>query len=127
MSVLLSIVLCVLFSLCYVGDDALQVSSFGNAEQDWVVFGLAANLDQAQTAVGVEGSRGQHLQEVERVDVIGAGARDEDAAGAKHLEGTEVELFVAAQGGVKIALGFGERGRVEHDGVVAAVGSGVVL
>ena len=59
--------------------------------------------------------------------MVGAGAGDEDAAGAKHLEGAEVEFFVAAEGGVEVALGFGEGGRIENDGVVVAVGGGVVL
>src|ERR1700678_615496 len=127
MSMLLSITGFSLFSLCYIGNDALQVASFGDAEQDWMVFGLAAHLDQTQAATGIQGSRGQHLQEVGRANVVGAGASDEDAAGAKHLEGAEVELLVATQRGLEVAFGFGERRGVENDGVVAAVGGGVVL
>ena len=92
-----------------------------------MVFGLASDLDQAEGAVGVEGGAGEHFQEIGLANVVGAGAGDEDAAGAKHLEGAEVELFVAAEGGVEVALRFGEGGRVEDDGVVAAVGGGVVL
>ena len=59
--------------------------------------------------------------------MIGARAGDEDSAGTKHFEGAKVEFLVAAKGGVEIALGLGEGGRVEDDGVVAVVGGGVVL
>jgi hypothetical protein len=85
-----------------------------------VVFGLSSDFDQAQGTVGVESGRTEHLEEVRLADVVGAGAGDEDAAGAKHLEGAKIEFFVAAQGGVEIALGLGKGGRVENDGVVAA-------
>src|SRR5579864_9210754 len=59
--------------------------------------------------------------------MVRAGASDEDSAGSKHLQGSEIEFLVAAQGGVEVALGFGEGGRVEDDGVVAMAGVGVVL
>ena len=64
MSVLLSIIIYYLFSLCYGRYDALQVSSFGDIQQDGMVFGLASDLDQAEGAVGVEGGGGQHFQEI---------------------------------------------------------------
>ncbi len=59
--------------------------------------------------------------------MVGAGAGHENAAGAEHLEGAEVEFLVAAEGGIEVALGFGEGGRIENDGVVVAIGGGVVL
>ena len=77
--------------------------------------------------MGVKCGTGKHFQEVGLADVVGAGAGDEDAAGTEHLEGPEIEFFVAAQGSVEVALALGERGWVENDGVVAAVGGGVVL
>ena len=77
--------------------------------------------------MGVEGGVGEHFEEVGLADVVGAGAGDENPAGAQHLQGAEVEFLVAAEGGVEIALGLGEGGRIEDDGVVTAVGGGVVL
>ena len=77
--------------------------------------------------MGIEGSGGQHFEEVRLADVVGAGASDQDAAGAEHLEGAEIEFLVAAKGGVEVALGLGEGRRVEDDGVVATAGGGVVL
>ncbi len=59
--------------------------------------------------------------------MVGAGAGDEDAAGAEHLESAEVELLVASKRSIQIALGLGECGRVEDDSIVTAVGGGVVL
>jgi hypothetical protein len=50
--------------------------------------------------------------------VVGAGARDEGTAGAEHLEGAQVELFVAAHGAFGGPAGFGKGRWVEHDGVV---------
>ena len=77
--------------------------------------------------MGIEGGVCKHFEEVGPADVVGAGAGDEDAAGPKHFQSAQVELLVAAQGSVEVALGFGEGGRVEDDGVVAAVGGRVVL
>src|SRR5271166_374869 len=122
MSALLSTTVCCLFSLCYVGDNALKVGSFWHGRQNWMVFRLAPNLNQAEAAVGVNRSRGQHFKEVGRADVVGTGAGHQDATGAQHLEGAEVELLVAAQGRLEVALGLGESRRVENDCVVAAVG-----
>ena len=85
-----------------------------------MVFGLSADLDQAEGAVGVEGCGGEHFEEIGLADVVGAGAGDEDASGAEHFEGAEIEFFIAAEGGVEIALGLGEGGWVEDDRVVAA-------
>jgi hypothetical protein len=52
-----------LFSFTYTRYDALQVGGFGDIQQHWVVLGLAANLDQPQRPVGVEGG-GQHFEEI---------------------------------------------------------------
>ena len=92
-----------------------------------MVFGLTANLDQPQGALGIASGVSQHFEEVGLADVVGAGAGDQDAAWAQHLQGAEVEFFVAAEGGIEIALTLGERGRVEDDRVVALTGGGVVL
>ena len=97
-----------------------------------MVFGLPSDFDQAEGAVSVEGGGGQHFEEVGLADVVGAGAGDQDSARAEHLEGAEIEFLIAAQGGVEVALGLGESGRVENDGVVATrllrtSGGGIVL
>ena len=89
-----------------------------------MVFGLPANLDQAQGAVGIAGGVGQHFQEVGLADVVGAGAGDQDPAGTQHFQGAQVEFLVAAQGGIEVALALGEGGRIENDGVVALAGGG---
>ena len=51
-----------------------------------------------------------------------AGAGDEQAAGAQHLERAQVQLLVAAQRAFNGALGFGEGRRVENDGVERLAG-----
>ena len=126
-----TIILC-LFSSAYRCNNALQIGGFGDIQQNGMVFGLSANFDQAEGAVGVKGGRGEHLEEVLLADVIGAGAGDEDTAGTEHLEGAEIEFLVAAEGGVEITLALGEGRWVEDDGVVVASfvrtsGGGVVL
>ena len=45
----------------------------------------------------------------------------ENPSGTQHFHGTQVEFLVAAQGFFEVALGLGEGGRIENDGVVAAV------
>ena len=127
MSVLLSIVIYHYFHQLTTAITHFQIGSFRDIQQNWMVFGLTANLDQPQGAVGVVGGVGQHFEEVGLADVVGAGAGHQDAAGAEHLQGAEVEFFVAAEGGVEVALTLGERWRVEDDRVVALTGGGVVL
>ena len=87
-----------------------------------MVFSLSANLGQAQGAVSVVGCIGEHFEEIRLADMVGTGARDQYAAGADHLQGTQIQLLVAAEGGLEVALALGEGGRIEDDGVVALPG-----
>src|ERR1022692_4868879 len=116
-----------LFSSTYNYNYALQVSSFRDVQEDGVVPGLSANLGQAESSVGVAGGVGEHSEEIGLADVIGAGAGDQNSAGAQHLQRSEIEFFIAAEGGIEVALGFGEGGRIENNGVVVLAGRGIVL
>jgi hypothetical protein len=68
-----------------------------------VIFGLGADFEEAEGAVGVQGGGGQHSEEVWLADVVRARASNQDATGSEHFEGAEVEFFVAAEGGVEIS------------------------
>jgi hypothetical protein len=92
-----------------------------------MIFGLSAKLQEAQNSVSIASGIGKHFHEVSLAYVIGAGASHQDPAGSKHLESAQVEFFVAAQGGLEIALVFGEGRGVENDGVVALAGDGVIF
>ena len=59
--------------------------------------------------------------------MIGTGAGYKGSAGSKHLQGPKVELLVAAQGGIQIALGLGEGGRVQDNRVVSPIRRRIVL
>ena len=50
----------------------------------------------------IAGGVGDYLMEGRRADVVGAGAGDEDAAGAEQLEGAEVQFLVAAEDGIEL-------------------------
>ena len=76
--------------------------------------------------MGVPRGFGDDIQEFCGADVVGAGAAHENAAGTQHFKGAEVEFFVSAERSVEGATAFGERGRVEDDGVVLLAGSGIV-
>ena len=108
-------------------DHALQVRSFGDIQQNRVIFGLTSNFEETHASVGVKRGRAQHFKEAGLAHVIGARAGDEYSARPQHLKRAKVEFFVAAESGIEIAFGFGEGGRIEHDGVVRVVGGGVVL
>src|SRR5271165_2751296 len=88
---------------------------------------MSSNLRHAQSATGITGCVGQHLDEVGLADVVGAGAGDQDTAGAKHLQGTQVEFFIAPEGGIEVALGLSEGWRIENDRVKALSGRREVL
>src|SRR5262252_7415347 len=109
--------------MCY---EALQIRGFRNIQQNRVIFCLAADLDQPEGSMSIEGCRRQHPEEIGLADVVRAGAGDEDSSGAKHLEGSKVEFLVSADGRIKIPLSLGERRRIENDGVVEAMGGRVV-
>lgn len=110
MSVLLSIILLCLFSSSYVRNDAFQIGGFRDIEENWMVLCLPTNLDQAKSSASIQGGVGEHFEEVGRTHVVGTGAAHQDTAGAEHLQGAEVEFFVAPESRVEIALAFGEGG-----------------
>jgi signal transduction histidine kinase len=91
-----------------------------------MILGLPAVLHDAKISVDIAGRISHYLEILGGADVIGAAAADQDSARPQHLERAQVELFVTAEGGFEIALALGEGGRIEHDGVVAAAGVGVV-
>ena len=91
-----------------------------------MVLRRSAVLDYAQGLVGILGGVGYDFQEVRGADVEGAGAGDKNPSRPQHLQGTQVELLVAAEGFFEVALGLGKRRRIENDGVVAAVRGGVL-
>ena len=85
-------------------------------------FSRILTLRPASAAADPSISRNSPSSHVER-----AGAGDQHAARPEHLQGAQVQLLVAADGGFHDALGLGEGGRVEDDGVVLLAGGGVVL
>lgn len=99
---------------------------FGDGEQDGVVERLGAAVEDAEGAAGVEGGGGDGLQEHAFADVVGAGAGDEHAAAVEQAEGAEIDVLIAGERFLHGAAGFREGGRVEDDGVEAAVGLGVL-
>jgi len=107
-------------------DEALEVLGLGEVEQDGVVVRGTAAFEQGDAAVGVNGGRGDDGFEFGEADVVGAGAGDEQSAGAEHFEGAEVELFIAAECALDGALAFGEGGRIDDDDVPVVFGFGPV-
>jgi len=106
--------------------EALQVFGLGQIEDDGMIGCGAATLQEANAAVRVGGSGGDSGFEVGERDVMGAGAGNEQAAGAKHLQGSQVEFLVAAQRAFDGTFAFGEGRRVENDGVELFAGTGPV-
>src|SRR5437773_5899159 len=99
--------------------EAFEVVRLRDAEDDGVVAGLPALLDDGHRRGRVGGRRGQDLLEVGLVDMIGARAGDQAAARLEQLEGAEVDLLVPAHGLLDRVLALGEGGRVEDHGVEA--------
>src|SRR5208283_525618 len=94
--------------------------------QHWMIPGRSPVLQYTEVLVGILSGIGYDLEEVRCADVEGTGAGDENPSGAQHLQGAQVELLVTAQGFLEVALGLGEGRRIENDGVIAPVGSGVI-
>src|SRR5216683_4636744 len=104
MSALLSIYVFLSFSVDYGENQALQIGGFRNIQQNWMVFSLSSDFHKTQGAVGIPSGFCEHFEEKGLADVERAGASNQDSAGAKHLERAQVELFVAAERGVQVAL-----------------------
>ena len=102
--------------------EALQVVRLRNAEQDRVVTGLPALLDDRHRRAGVHRRGLEHRLEAVLVHVVRAGAGDEAAAGPQQLQRAEVDLVVAAHRLLDRVAALRERRRVEHDRVVALAG-----
>src|SRR5262249_28995141 len=95
--------------------ETLQVVGLGHAQDHRAVADLPALLHDRDRPAGVARGRGQDLLEIGLVDVVGAGAGDEAAAGFEDLERAEVDLLVAPAGFLDGVLALRERGRVEDD------------
>lgn len=112
--------------LLHFKNEAFQVFGFGQVEHYGMIERGAAAFEQSYATSGVNSGRGYRAFEIGPADVVGAGASDQQPAWDKHLEGAQVEFLVTAQGAFDGALGLGESGRVENDGVEFLAGVGPV-
>jgi hypothetical protein len=90
MSVALSTTISNLFSITYIGHNALQILGFRDIQQDWVVLGLSSAFDDPQAPVNVAGRLCHNFKVLDGTDVIRAAAGDEDAARPQHLERPQI-------------------------------------
>ena len=86
--------------------------SFGHREENGVIFGLCPPLNDRDGAMRIVGGFGEDLEEQSFGDVVGAGARNEEAAALEYLNGAKVDFLVAAMGGGDAVAVLGESGRV---------------
>ena len=68
--------------------------------------------------MGIPGRLADGLFEEVRVHEVGAGAGDEVAAVSDQLHAAQIDLTVAARGGLDGIAGLGEGGRIEDDDVI---------
>src|SRR5579862_7490418 len=96
---------------------ALKIVGFRHGQQNWVVLGLGSPLDHAQRLSRIVGGFGDDLKEEGLANVIRAGAGYQEATGFEQLQGSEVNLFVAAVGGVNAVAVLSKGRRVQDDHV----------
>ena len=99
---------------------ALEVAGFRHGEQDRVVEGLPADLEDAQLAAAGLGRLDEHLPEPGVTEMIGAGAADQNPTWFEEQQGAAIEVGVAFQGLGETAPGLGKRRRIEDDQVKGA-------
>jgi hypothetical protein len=104
-------------SLLHFQHQALQVFGLGQVEYDGMVKCGAAALKEACAPRCIGGGSSDCALEIGPSHMMRAGAGDEKATGAEHLERAKVQLFVAAQRAFNCSLGFGEGRRIEDDDV----------
>src|SRR5664280_3621913 len=96
-------------------------------DRHWVVERLAAFFQNSHSAARIDSGGTEHREEFSLADVERTGAGDENAAWPQHLQGAEIQLFIAAQRGRHGALGLGERRWIKDNGVVLPARGSVVL
>src|ERR1043166_5202713 len=107
------------YSIKHARSNAFQIVRLRHTEQDRVIARLGSFLKQLDLAMGIAAGRGNNAQKQIFSHVIRAGAGDEHTAWIEQLESAEVDLFVAASGGVHAGTVFRKRRRVEHDRIKA--------
>src|SRR5882762_575956 len=111
----------------YLQDQRFEVGRLRDRRHDGVVLSLNALFEQSYDPLSVQRSSDDNVLQLLPANVIRARAGDQDSAGTEHLQGPQIQFFVAPRSGRKVALGLGERWRVENDGVVLTPGRGIVL
>ena len=72
MSVLLSIVICVAFSVVCYSNNAFQIGGFRHIQQHWMVLCLGSSFEDTKGSMGVLGGLGDHPGKVGRAYVVRA-------------------------------------------------------
>ena len=127
MSVLLSSIVLLLFSIAYGQYQALQVARFGHRQQDWMILGWPAFsstrigrwASRAAAATTSTKSASLTWYEHEQVTRIPPGR---SIFRARRLSSLYPRKAVS-----RACFALGKRGRVENDGVVLLAGGGIVL
>src|SRR5215813_10780817 len=106
---------------------AFQIVGFRDAKQNGMVAGLSALFDDASRPVDIDCGRGDHLNEIRLAHMKRAGTCDQDPLWTQHFKRSQVQLFVATHGGLKVLFRSRKGRRIEHDYIVLPAGNGVVL
>src|SRR5882724_3456779 len=106
----------------YLQDQRFEVGRLRDRREDGVVLSLNALFEQSYDPLSVQRSSDDDVLKPLLADVVRARAGDQDPAGTEHLQGPQIQFFVAPRGGGQVTLGLGERWRVENDGVVLTPG-----
>src|SRR6266850_3708521 len=92
-----------------------QIPRLGDGEVHRMIGRLAPHLDEGDVPSRVGGGVAQHLQELLRSEMVGAGGCGDDRPWRRQTEGAQVDLLVAADGGLDGAGALGERRWIEDE------------
>src|SRR5579864_2934492 len=84
------------FSLTYIGYDALKVSCFWDSQYARMAFFLATVFQNSNNPVRILARRGENFQQIRSADVIRTRAGHQNSSRSQHLQGAQVQLFVSA-------------------------------
>src|SRR6266850_140757 len=96
-------------------EEAGEVAGLGDGEDDRVVAALGEGGEDAGADARVAGGLTADLLEHCGRDVVGAGERDQPAAALEQAEAADIDLLVAARGGLDRVLAAREGRGIEHD------------
>src|SRR4051812_10989665 len=108
-------------------NQALKVKCLGHREENGVVGGLRAALENAQGLTRIQSGFGEDFEKHRLAHMVAAGAGHQYSARLQHTQRAYVDVLIAARGVIDLLAGLRESRGIEDDHRIAGVSSRKVV